>query len=368
MVLALERLLPTSKITFESQRKKLSITYNPQQIGKPASYITSFLERADVRNILPTSHPFLQVRLERKEIQSRNGDLHTYLVVHQGKMRFLFDMPDDPSIPQPISEMTLVVPKQTMQEKGLLPAENENGFHRFTNSSEYRRFRRAIEQEGYFAGRTSGVAAEQNEDFIQPIPALIVTDTPHRRRSQDSKLLLSVRNTAPDASIDPRMEGLAVFPFAMGHSNPSDFGKRIPLLSHNKYREIAEETAYTTDPTNPTNSFHAFREKDGKPDVSLLGILRLRRYYRIRPFGLVYVENKGEIEKVHAGILFIAEPKTKHVTFTLNGKSHESLSPVWKSADEYSAAVANGTYNPAGWNEPILQQGIIPYFSSRRKS
>lgn len=356
--MVLER-VPREKViaaTVSYPDKNLSIRFVKQQVGKDVGYIQDFFHRADVASVV-SSLPAKRVDFKREIIKARDGENHDYLVIRQGRQRFLFDMPEDPTTSVAPSEMTLVVPYRVASTRSLLPKPEENGFHRFRNMLDTARFLHIVEKEGYFAGRDTGASVETNTDFIQPVPALLVTDTPHRRRSLSTHLVLPIRSTFEGANMDNRLAGKIVTPFAMGHTDPEDFGTLRGVVKQAAYREIAEETAYKR---TDGSIFHAFAEHDNTYRVTFPGILRLYSHYRIKPFGTVYLEDQP-IDKVHVGFLMLAEPRSSRVAFVLNGKSKEAHQLVAHSPEEYNTAIRNGEYIPASWNELIFQEGLMPY-------
>ncbi|HYK08203.1 MAG TPA: hypothetical protein VEW42_01735 [Candidatus Eisenbacteria bacterium] len=348
--------LSSAKI-LTNQGKRLTIKYNPQELGKDFSSVHEFSQRQDVEQAFPYLSRRRKVHLSKVGIQARNGETHDYLVLRQGRKRFLFDTVESQVPDAGISEdrrrkslsLTLVVPQQVMREKGYMPQDNE-GLRQFQSRRDSRTFFATTEKEGYLAVRgttDNPTSIENNTDFIQPIPAVVIQDP------QDN-ILFTVRG-GDGANHDERLSGMITTPFTMGHSDPSDFGKWRSLLryglKHAMYREAGEETALQKE----QQTIHLFPpNKNGHGyNVTVRGILNVHRYYRIKPLGVVYKEDTP-IDKVHAGVIFVAKPKRKNVTFVLNGASHEIHHVLPISQQDYQHVIDEKGLTPTSWDKPIM--------------
>ncbi len=322
----------------------------------PPDAIHAFSQRQDVQQALPYLSHREKVDLATIDIQARNGEIHEYLVLRQGRKRFLFSKEEKPIPLSNISDqrkekrlsLTLVVPQEIMQEKNLVPHDHQV-LRRFVSKKDARRFFRTVEQEGYFAIRgkdTDPKSIENNTDFIQPIPGVVMKDT-------HDNILFTIRG-GKGANHDERLSGMITTPYTMGHSEVSDFGRWRRFLRYGlklaMYREAAEETALQKD----GKTFHIFPTSNGHDyNITLRGILRLHHYYRIKPLGIAYTQ-ESPVDTLHAGVIFVATPKRRNVSFTLNGSSREIHTVLPMSGAEYEETIKERGLTPTSWDKPIM--------------
>src|SRR5581483_9168380 len=158
------------------------VTY--QQQAYEDTFVTSFLQRPDVAPALPYFSRRRKISLEREAVMARDGNSHSYLMLRQGKKRFLFaeeeipiNVTSDEERAKQLS-FTLAVPQQIMRDEDLLPQAG-HVFKRFRNRREVRRTLRTIGKNAYWMMRGNPEdprSLENNTDFIQSIPSLVVHD------------------------------------------------------------------------------------------------------------------------------------------------------------------------------------------------
>lgn len=305
-------------------------------------YFQKLMHRHDIAAILSDT-PDQAGATARPSVLTTGTTPTDYLVLQHNGIRYLFDLPEDPAKQVEPSPFTLVVEKSVMQEQGLLPTPDEEGFHHFQSLGEAAHFTQSIEQHGYFAGRFTGAAVEENPDFLQPVPCIIALDQP-LHASDSPRILFSRRSIRPSQDSDARLNGKLISPLVMGHIEPADYQEDGSALINTARREIAEEAVVSgvvplvVDTNNQV----------------VTPPLRFRDLYQLSPLGTVFLPNGSTIDKVHIGFVIVAQPKTDSLQLTTHPDGREAVQPMWLSPEDYAGMLANGEQS-ATWNDPIAK-------------